>query len=126
MSTALRGCIGTILPAWKNLAEEIIRNAVSAATEDPRFPAVRRGRAPLPGDQRGCLKKLEDIRSEGRARCEKVRRHRHQGGAGEAFLLPDLEGVDTVDEQIRIAKRKAGIGDWEVVSLQRFAATRHQ
>ena len=47
-------------------------------------------------------------------------------GSRRGLLLPDLEGVDTVDEQIRIAKRKAGIGDWEDVSLQRFAATRHQ
>jgi len=36
----LRGCIGTFEPATENVAEEIIANAISSATRDPRFPAV--------------------------------------------------------------------------------------
>ena len=39
-SGALRGCIGTIEPAQPNVAQEIIHNAISAATRDPRFPPV--------------------------------------------------------------------------------------
>lgn len=109
----------------KNLAEEIIRNAVSAATEDPRFPAVRREELPYLEISVDVLEKPEDIRSKDELDVKKYGVIVTKGSR-RGLLLPDLEGVDTVDEQIRIAKRKAGIGDWEDVSLQRFAATRHQ
>jgi AmmeMemoRadiSam system protein B len=36
----LRGCIGTVEPTRASLAEELVANAVSAATRDPRFPPV--------------------------------------------------------------------------------------
>ena len=121
----LRGCIGTILPVRKTLAEEIIQNAVSAATEDPRFPAVRREELPYLEISVDVLEKPEDIRSKDELDVKKYGVIVTKGSR-RGLLLPDLEGVDTVDEQIRIAKRKAGIGDWEDVSLQRFAATRHQ
>ena len=37
----LRGCIGTIAPVTDSVAAEILRNGVSACSEDPRFDPVR-------------------------------------------------------------------------------------
>ena len=42
------------------------------------------------------------------------------------LLLPNLDGVDSVAQQIAIAKQKAGIGeDEEGVELERFEVVRH-
>ncbi|ODM07509.1 hypothetical protein BEI61_03399 [Eisenbergiella tayi] len=46
-------------------------------------------------------------------------------GRKRGLLLPDLEGVDTVEEQIAIARRKAGIGEEDTVTLERFEVIRH-
>ena len=120
----LRGCIGTILPVRDNLAEEIIRNAVSAVSEDPRFDAVR-------PDELKWLEINVDVlttpeRISSKAELD-VKRYGVivQQGMKRGLLHPDLDGVDTVDEQIKIAKNKAGIGPSESVTLQRFEVVRH-
>ncbi len=47
-------------------------------------------------------------------------------GARRGLLLPDLDSVDSIDQQIRIAKQKAGIDPSEKdVTLQRFEVIRH-
>lgn len=121
---ALRGCIGTIGPTTGCVAQEIIENAISAATRDPRF-------SPIEPDE---LKRLEinvdvlgepegidsgdelDVKRYGVIVSSKGRR---------GLLLPDLDGVDTVEQQIDIARQKAGIGRFEKVKLQRFEVIRH-
>ncbi len=122
---ALRGCIGTIAPTRDTLAEEIIRNAIAAAVSDPRFPAVRREELPLleisvdvlGGAERIASKEELDVKRYG-VIVEK--------GYQRGLLLPDLEGVDSVEEQIAIAKRKAGIREGEKdVLLYRFEVIRH-
>lgn len=121
---ALRGCIGTILPVRNDLAEEIINNAVSACSDDPRFDPVR------PDE----LKKLDvsvDVLSEPEpiddASMLDVKKYGVivTNGGRRGLLLPDLDGVDTVEKQIAIAKSKAGIGPEEDVSLERFEVVRH-
>lgn len=120
----LRGCIGTILPTRKSLAEEIIHNAVSAASEDPRFD-------PIAPDELKWLEISVDVLGEPEnIDSEKELDVRRYGvivsrGGRRGLLLPDLEGVDTVEQQIAIARKKAGIREGEPVRLQRFEVVRH-
>lgn len=122
----LRGCIGTIGPVTGSVAEEIVRNAISACSEDPRFAPVRIEELdqleisvdvlgePEPVDSRADL----DPQRFGVIVTNGTRR---------GLLLPMLDGVDTVDDQIEIAMRKAGIGAHEDgTTLQRFEVVRHE
>ena len=120
----LRGCIGTISPARSNLAEEIIFNAISASTRDPRFPPIRKEELPFLEINVDVLGEPEDIESEDDL---DVKRYGVivTNGLRRGLLLPDLDGVDTVRQQIAIAKQKAGIASYEKVSLQRFEVVRH-
>ena len=120
----LRGCIGTIAPAQDSLAEEIIRNAVSAAANDPRFDPIRPEELPWLEIKVDVLGEPEDIASEAELDVKRygviVSRGFRRG-----LLLPDLDGVDTVRQQVAIARQKAGIGAQEKVKLQRFEVVRH-
>ena len=120
----LRGCIGTISPARSNLAEEIIFNAISASTRDPRFPPIRKEELPFLEINVDVLGEPEDIESEDDL---DVKRYGVivTNGLRRGLLLPDLDGIDTVRQQVAIAKQKAGIASYEKVSLQRFEVVRH-
>ncbi len=121
----LRGCIGTFEPQQKNVAGEIITNAVSAATQDPRFDAIAPDElkdleysvdvltTPEPIDNMSQLdpKKYGVIVSCGWRR---------------GLLLPDLEGVDTAQYQIDICRQKGGISPEEPVKLYRFEVKRYK
>jgi AmmeMemoRadiSam system protein A len=123
----LRGCIGTYSPQTENVIMETILNAISAATRDPRFPPVNE---PELNDLTYSVDVLSGL--------EKVDTKddldpKHYGvviikGSQRGLLLPDLEGVETVDEQLRIAKLKAGISvsDNEDIELYRFKVLRYR
>ncbi|MCH4181474.1 MAG: AmmeMemoRadiSam system protein A [Atopobiaceae bacterium] len=122
----LRGCIGTTGPTCPTLAEEVCANAISAGTRDPRFPAVTAGELPELVYDVDVLGEPEPV--EGPEELDPAR----YGVIVSAFdgrrglLLPDLDGVDTVEEQVGIAARKGGIDpDHEDVSLERFQVVRH-
>ncbi len=122
---ALRGCIGTILPTTDSVAQEIIDNAVSAATRDPRFDPITPEELPWLEVNVDVLSAPEDIDSPAELDVKKY------GvivscGSRRGLLLPDLDGVDTVEQQISIARRKGGISEGEPVKLQRFTVTRHK
>lgn len=121
----LRGCIGTFEPTQKNVAEEIIANAISSATRDPRFPTV------APNE----LKDLEysvDVLTKPRPVKSKARLDPKKYGLivecgfRRGLLLPDLEGVDTVDQQISICRMKAGIMPDEPIKLYCFEVKRYK
>ncbi|MHB9033284.1 MAG: AmmeMemoRadiSam system protein A [Anaerolineae bacterium] len=120
----LRGCIGTIEPTQADVAHEIISNAISAATRDPRFPPMR-------ADELDDLDISVDVLTapEPVASPEDLDPKRYGVivalGNRRGLLLPDLEGVDTVDYQVRIALRKAGIGRNEAYALFRFEVIRY-
>lgn len=120
----LRGCIGTIAPVRKSLAEEVIRNGVAAATEDPRFAPVRPEELPhleYSVDVLGEPETVDNLEQLDPERYGVIVTRGHRRG----LLLPDLEGVDTVFDQIAIAKQKAGIRPDEQVHLERFEVVRH-
>ncbi|UOO38311.1 AmmeMemoRadiSam system protein A [Oscillospiraceae bacterium CM] len=120
----LRGCIGTIAPVTGCIAEEILKNAVSACSEDPRFEAVR-------PEELSSLVYSVDVLSppEPIASPQELDVRRYgvivTAGRRRGLLLPNLEGVDTVQAQIDIARQKAGIRPGEQVSLERFEVVRH-
>ena len=120
----LRGCIGTLRATHPNLAEEIISNAVSAGTKDHRFPSIHRGELAELSVTVDVLGPIEDIDSE-----QALDPHRYgvvvSGGGKRGVLLPNLEDIDTVEMQIRVAKHKAGINRFRPVKLQRFEVTRY-
>ena len=121
----LRGCIGTIAPVQDSLAQEIIDNAVSASTRDPRFDPIRADELAWLEISVDVLGDPEPISSPKELDVKRygviVTKGRKRG-----LLLPDLDGVDTVEQQISIAKSKAGIAEWDRnVQLQRFEVVRH-
>ena len=122
---ALRGCIGTIYPTRKNIAEEIIYNAISAGTRDPRFPPVLERELPLLEYSVDVLKEPEPVSSFDEL---DVSRYgvivRSKGRLG--ILLPDLEGVNTPLEQVSIALQKGGISPDEKYVMERFEVIRHK
>ena len=123
----LRGCIGTISPTCSCLAEEILQNGISACSRDHRFSPVAQDELPYLEYSVDVLGEAETISSADQLDVKRygviVSRGRKRG-----LLLPDLEGVDTVEDQIAIAARKAGISDHDFeqgVTLQRFEVVRH-
>lgn len=122
---ALRGCIGTFEPQRRNVAEEIITNAVSSATRDPRFNPVEPGELDELDYSVDVLSHPEPVQD-----TSGLDPKRYgvivEAGWKRGLLLPDLEGVDTVDEQIGICRQKAGIGPDEPVKLYSFEVKRYK
>ena len=120
----LRGCIGTIAPVRGSIAEEIIANAISASTRDPRFPAITPDELPWLEISVDVLGEPEDIESESEL---DVKRYGVIVSCGRkrGLLLPDLDGVDTPRQQVEIAMKKGGIHKFERYKLQRFEVIRH-
>ena len=121
----LRGCIGTFEPQEPDIAHEIINNAVSSATRDPRFRAIRPGELADLDYSVDVLTQPEKVRSEADLDPGKYGVI-VQSGWRRGLLLPDLEGVDTVRQQIDICRQKGGIRPDEPVELYRFEVKRHK
>lgn len=120
----LRGCIGTIGPTMRNIAEEIMNNAISSGTKDPRFDVVTEGELSeleYSVDVLGAPEKIHskdelDIKKYGVIVSSEWRR---------GLLLPDLDGIDTPEEQVSIALQKAGIQSFEQYDMERFEVIRY-
>jgi len=120
----LRGCIGTFEPRQSNVAEEIMNNAVSSATQDPRFPPVIPSELPYLSYSVDVLTRPEPVESASQLDPKKYGAI-VESGRRRGLLLPDLEGVDTVEEQIDICRQKAGIPPQEPIKLYRFQVKRY-
>lgn len=121
----LRGCIGTIRPTQPNLGLEIRENAIQAATADPRFAPVTKEELPELVYSVDVLSEPEPIKGIEELDPKKygvIVRKGHKVGV----LLPDLEGVDTPQDQVEIACQKAGIRKGESFTLERFTVTRYK
>jgi len=120
----LRGCIGTIENVHGDLEHEVIQNAISAATRDPRFPPVRADELDdleISVDVLGAPEPVEGL--------DDLDPHVYgvivERGTRRGLLLPDLEGVDTPEQQVDIALRKAWIEPRESYRLYRFRVDRY-
>lgn len=122
----LRGCIGTIAPCYGNIAREIIHNAISACSKDPRFDPITEKELPyleISVDVLGEPEKISGI-SQLDPKVYGVICSTPDGRRG--LLLPDLDGVDTAQQQVEIACRKGGINpDADDLILERFEVVRH-
>lgn len=122
---ALRGCIGTLCSCRPSLGEEIIANTLSAAFRDPRFKPVSR-------EELASLRFSVDILSPSEPVVDRKDLDPHrwgiivEDGARRGVLLPDLDGIDEVDQQIDIACRKAGIPEGRSLTISRFRVARFQ
>ena len=119
----LRGCIGTFAPTRANIAEEIVANAICSATQDPRFVPVEASELDDLEYSVDVLTEPEPVKSVAQLDPKKYGVIL-ECGFGRGLLLPDLEGVDSVEEQIRICRAKAGISAEEPVKLYRFRVKR--
>jgi AmmeMemoRadiSam system protein A len=121
----LRGCIGTTEPYRPNIAEEIIGNAISAGTRDPRFDTITADELPELVYSVDILSPAEAIDSPADL---DVRRYGVivANGHKRGLLLPNLDGVDTIKQQIDIARQKAGLAAGEKYSLMRFEVVRYK
>jgi AmmeMemoRadiSam system protein A len=121
----LRGCIGTFAPTTANIAEEIVANAISSATQDPRF-------TPVIASELADLEYSVDVLTEPEPVAGVAQLDSKEYGVivecgfRRGLLLPDLEGVNSVDEQIEICRAKAGIAASEPIKLYRFQVRRYR
>ena len=122
---ALRGCIGTFEPNEDNVAEETITNAISSATRDPRFPPVSPDELKDLSYKVDVLTPPEPIESQDQLDPKKYGVI-VEAGFRRGLLLPDLEGVDSVDYQIEVCRLKAGIAPGEPIKLYRFEVKRYK
>lgn len=120
----LRGCIGTMGASYESLAVEIINNAVSACSHDPRFSPVEPRELKKLVISVDVLGEMEPVGS-----LEELDVKRYgvvvSSGSRRGLLLPDLAGVNSVKQQVAIARQKAGIEEQEAVVLERFEVVRH-
>jgi len=121
----LRGCIGTIEPRHENIIEETVNNAVSAGHHDSRFSPVRQDELDDLDISVDVLRPPEPVKGK-----EDLDPQRYgvivRSGYRSGLLLPNLEGVNTVEEQIGIAMQKAGISPGEKYDLERFEVVRYK
>ncbi len=121
----LRGCIGTIIPTTDSIANEIIQNAISSGLEDPRFSPVTKKELNKIEYSVDILGEKEAISSTNELDPKKygviVSKGRKSG-----LLLPNLEGIDTPEQQVSIALKKAGINSNENYRMERFEVVRHK
>jgi AmmeMemoRadiSam system protein A/AmmeMemoRadiSam system protein B len=120
----LRGCIGTVEPEHDTLAEEVISNAVKAATRDPRFRPVSGEELPSLRYSVDVLGNLEPARFEDLNPAAFGVVVTDQSGSRRGLLLPDIESIQTADQQVGVAARKAGINPGERLTLYRFRTRR--
>lgn len=121
----LRGCIGTLEPQQDNLAREIIENAIKAATKDPRFEPVSVNE--LTGlsfsvDVLTPLERVDNFAMLDPKRYGLVVKN----GDKQGVLLPDLDGVRTVEDQVRLCRAKGGIEEDDPQEYYRFRVQRHR
>jgi AmmeMemoRadiSam system protein A len=123
----LRGCIGTYLPTKKNIAEEIIQNAISAATQDFRFSQIKNGDLEQLSYSVYILDKLKKIKDISELDPIKygILVKSDKGKTG--LLLPNLEGLNTPEKQYGAVCDKCGIilGEEETI-LYRFKAKKYE
>jgi AmmeMemoRadiSam system protein A len=124
--SVLRGCIGTFMPTQKSIAHEIIKNALSAAFNDPRFPPVTQKELPNLEFSVDILSKPKLVPSTYPLKPKKYGLIVSTSDGRRGLLLPDIPSVKTPEDQVQICRHKAGIGPDEKISLETFTVKRHR
>jgi AmmeMemoRadiSam system protein A len=120
---SLRGCVGTMTPKHTNLAEEVIRNAIRSANEDPRFDPVEKRELPsltFSVDVLTPLEKINDLEEHNVKQFGLVVR----GEGKQGVLLPDLDNIKTANQQLKVCLRKGGFKNNNTYELFRFEVKR--
>ena len=120
---SLRGCIGTITPKYKNLAEEVIQNALLAASQDPRFnPIQQRELSSLifSVDVLTPLEKIENLQGHNIKQLGLL----VQGEGKQGVLLPDLENIKSAEQQLKVCLKKGGFNSLDTYEIFRFEVKR--
>ncbi len=120
---ALRGCIGTMVPKYKNLAEEVIQNAVRAANQDPRFDPVEKRELPdltFSVDVLTPLEKIENLKGHDIKKFGLV----VKGKGKQGLLLPNLDIIKSANQQLKICLKKGGFRENDTYELFRFEVKR--
>jgi len=122
---ALRGCIGTMIPYRENLLEEIRGNAISAAFNDPRFEPLKKDELEMIEISVDVLSAMEDVED-----IKELDPKKYgiliSDGRSQGVLLPDLEGIDSVEQQIEVAMNKAGITRNPGLVIKKFTVKRYR
>lgn len=122
---SLRGCIGTFLPTTNSIAQEVIKNAISASCKDPRFDPIKKSELKYLEINVDVLSTPENIDSKDMLDVKKYGVI-VTSGYKRGLLLPDIDGIDTIDKQISIAMQKGNINKDDEIKLQRFEVVRHK
>ena len=122
----LRGCIGTVLPTQPNIVMEVVINAISSATRDPRFPPVTIYELPELQYKIDVLSELEKVTDPSKELDSRLYGVVVVAGSKRGVLLPDLPGIDSWQQQLEIARQKAGILPTEKAEIYRFSVIRIQ
>lgn len=123
----LRGCIGTFLPTKENIAKEIIANAISAASHDPRFEPIAANELSDLGCSVDILGELESVNDLSELDCKKYGILVKSGEDKSALLLPNLDGIDSVEQQLSVCCMKDEIDPRkEQITIYRFSVERHK
>jgi len=120
----LRGCMGGLQATCADLVAETRERAITAAFKDPRFPPLRLEELDRCAIEVTILGALEPVASEAELDPARYGIEITDPAGRRGVLLPDLEGIDTVADQISLTRRKAGISKAASVSIRRFEATR--
>lgn len=123
----LRGCIGTIKPVEENLFFEIVRNAEAACTRDSRFETVGVEELENLEISVDVLSLPEEIKDISELDVIKYGVIVSDGPYQRGVLLPNIPSITTVDEQLKIVKRKAGINQKSLkgLKIEKFTSTRY-
>jgi len=120
---SLRGCIGTITPKYKNLAEEVIQNTILAASQDPRFDSIQQRELPsltFSVDVLTPLEKIDNLKGHNIKQLGLL----VKGEGKQGVLLPDLENIKSAEQQLKVCLNKGGLSDGDQYELYRFKVKR--
>jgi len=122
----LRGCKGTLEPWHGTVAEEVVENAISACSRDPRFSPVKAEELEGLEIHVDVLSPLEPAQGPSELEVKRYGLVVSASDGRRGVLLPDIASIESVEDQIAIACRKAGIDPRrEAFTLQRFTTARH-
>jgi len=124
MDGELRGCIGSLVALHGDLVEETMDRARAAAFDDPRFPRLTLDELASTSIEVSILRPLETVSSHDELDPVRFGIEVTDRSGGRAVLLPGIDGIDTVEEQIRVTRRKAGIPPGNTLKIRRFAVVK--